>query len=171
MSIETLRASAAYLTSTVRRRNLIEYLAAAYVACRFGWIAGSAHATLVRAGAALVCAAALYVAFQLYQRGSARPIAPDLPADRLAAAYRSELCRQRDALRSVATWYIGPFIPGMALMLAGRVLERHDHGTGALPAGAVLVFVGAAVWYANAEAARRLQRRIDEIDGAEAHPG
>lgn len=165
MSIESIRAGADALTSSVRRRNMFEYLAAAYVTGRFGWIAATAHGRLVAIGAILVSAAGLFVAFQLHKRGSARPIAPDLPAESLDEAYRTELCRQRDALRSVALWYIGPFIPGMVLLLAGRTLERHaGQWSAALPGAAVVTIVFTAVWFANAESARSLQRRINALD-------
>jgi hypothetical protein len=165
MSIDSIRASATSLTRTVRQRNIVEYLAAAYVIGRFGWIAVTAHSALVALGATLVSAAGLMVAFQLSKRASARGIAPDLPADRLVAAYRSELCRQRDALSSVALWYLGPFIPGMVLLFAGRTMERAAGRRPAALAGtAVVAFVFAAVWFANAESSKRLQRRIDELD-------
>lgn len=169
MSIATIRAGAADLTRTVRQRNIIEYLAAAYVIVRFGWIAATGHSALVVTGATMVCAAGLFVAFQLSRRASARTIAPDLPDESLVAAYRTELCRQRDALRSVALWYIAPFVPGLALLFAGRALEPHAGRLPmALPAAAVVAIVFTAVWFVNAQAADRMQRRIDALDSPSA---
>jgi len=165
MTIEEIRARGDYFYKAVRRRNIGEYLAAAYVAGSFSWRAAVSHGALVRAADVLVAAGALFVAYQLYRRGSARTIPPALDDTSYAAAYRAELCRQRDALSNVLFWYIGPFVPGLALLVIARTAEGNAaHRTLALAGAAVVAFVFAVVWFINAQAARRMQWRIDEMD-------
>jgi len=167
MTIEEIRARGDYFYKTIRRRNIGEYLAAAYVAGSFSWRAAVAHGALVRAADVLVAAGALFVAYQLYRRGSARTIAPALDDTSYAAAYRAELCRQRDALNNVLLWYIGPFVPGLALLVIARTAEGNAaHRTLALAGAAVVAFVFAVVWFINAQAARRMQWRIDEMESS-----
>jgi hypothetical protein len=167
MPAEELPEKGEYLYKTVRRRNIGEYLAAAYVAGSFAWRAATAHGAIVTAGDVLVAAAAVFVAYQLYRRGSARAIPRELDAAAYAAAYRAELCRQRDALRDVPLWYIAPFVPGLALLTIGRMIEgQAAQRTSALAGSAVVVFVFAVVWFVNAQTARRMQWRIDEVDAS-----
>jgi hypothetical protein len=78
--------------------------------------------------------------------------------------HRRELVRQRDLLRSVWLWYIGPFVPGIVVFGMG-VGSRHGTGTwwNALP---FLCVFGGVMW-ANYRAARGLDRQIAELDRME----
>jgi hypothetical protein len=75
---------------------------------------------------------------------------------------------QRDALRSVG--YLAPFLPGMALLLAGRWFQSHatrrslgaDHLIIALT-GLMVIVVFVGVWLLNQRGARQLQRRIEDL--------
>ena len=77
---------------------------------------------------------------------------------------------QRDALRSVGVWYLAPFLPGMALLLAGRWFQSHatrrslgaDHLIIALT-GLMVIVVFVSVWLLNQRGARQLQRRIEDL--------
>jgi hypothetical protein len=122
----------------------------------------------MRVGAGLVVLAVPYVAWQLHRRGSAEGISA--PGETLVDAYRRHLIRQRDAIRSVGSWYIGPFVPGLTLMWIGMwlgplkpgmPLERKQISLVITGVFMIVVFVG--VWLLNQWGARRLQKKIDEL--------
>lgn len=168
MTLAQIHAKATTLQSKVRRRNVREYLASIVVIAAFSPVLLQRGSWLMQAGALLIIAATAFVAWQIHRRGSAQP-APD-GGEALIDAYRQQLIRQRDALRSVGAWYLAPFAPGMALLMLGRWFQHHaahrpiglDHLVIALSTAAVaLVFL--VVWLVNRRGADRLQRRIDEL--------
>ncbi|MEA3539769.1 MAG: hypothetical protein U9R73_11650 [Pseudomonadota bacterium] len=157
----------AALERRVGRRNLIEYLTAALM------IVGVVGLVLldVRLGALGVGTVGLIllgigggvVAWQLHRRtGSAMPIDGARPS---IDAYRDSLRRERDALASVARWYIGPMVPGMVTIYAGAFLKVP-------PGGRVLVIALAAVtgiamaWVIRINR-RGAQRIADELESHE----
>jgi hypothetical protein len=152
----------------IRRRNHVEYLASALVVVGFGAVAADSESWMIQLGAVLTIFAALFVAWQLHRRGSARRV-PDIGQD-LVAFHREELVRQRDALRSIGRWYLAPFVPGAAMVMLGRWFQAHvegrsvalDHLIIAL-ASVIVALVFLAVWQLNRRGADRLQRRIDEL--------
>jgi hypothetical protein len=122
---------------------------------------------LQKVGSVWIIFAAFYAAWQLHRRGSA--MSPErLGQVPLFEFARAQLVRQRDALRSIFWWYLLPFLPGLAMVLVGNGL--------AVPAGngppiwlrwvtlAAIIGAFAGVWWLNQRVARRLQRRIAEID-------
>jgi hypothetical protein len=82
--------------------------------------------------------------------------------------FRRELERQRDLVGSVWSWYLGPLIPGWVVLMVAlaRINPGHLRHFGLTFAAfnlfAALVFV--LIWRLNLWAARRLQRRIDELN-------
>jgi hypothetical protein len=77
---------------------------------------------------------------------------------------RAELIRQRDLLRSVWGWYLLPFVPGLLLILVGVALERPERRDWLAPGiVAAVTFVG--IGLLNQRVARKLQRRLDDLDG------
>ena len=76
---------------------------------------------------------------------------------------RSELVRQRDLLRSVWWWYLAPFVPGLLLILGGVALERPGRW-GWLAPGIVAAVTFVGIGLLNQRVARKLQRRIDDLD-------
>ena len=169
MTIAAIHEKARVFQTRIRRRNLIEY-----VACLVA-IAGYAPTLLQRgnwmmqAGAGLVIAGVVFIAWQLHLRASAAAL-PD-GREALIDFHRRELTRQRDALRSIAVWYIAPVVPGFALLTLGmwfRVPPSHrsveaDHLAIALM-GVIAALVFLVIWLLNQRGAERLQRRIDELD-------
>jgi hypothetical protein len=145
-------------------RNAVEYVACVIVVASFGYYVFTLPHVLQKIGSVLVIAAALYAPWQLHRRASAEP--PEKAgAMPIYNFLRAQLVRQREALRGIFWWYILPFIPGMVLIVVGKMLS--------LPAGparpqwiglAVMVALLAGIWWLNQLAARKLQRRIDEID-------
>ena len=69
-------------------------------------------------------------------------------------------------IRSVWWWYLLPFVPGLALILIGRAIERPDRWLRALGVAAVFAATFIIVGKLNERVARKLQRRIDDLDQA-----
>ena len=169
IAIDELRGYASKLQSAVLRRNMIEYAAAAFVVAIMGWGAIVSPFWIMKLAQAAGALGAGVVCWQLNRRGSARHMPPD-GTQSLLDFYRTELVRQRDALRSVGLWYIGPFVPSLILMGVGRWFQAHNPhrtlGTDHLIimlGGVVLVLVMAVVWLVNQLAAARLQKQIDGL--------
>jgi hypothetical protein len=168
MTLAAIHEKARTLQRKVGRRNTIEYVAGVFVV--LGFLPAVLHrgSWMMQAGGALIIAATLLVIWELHRRGSARPV-PEAGAP-LMDFYRAELIRQRDALRSVGVWYLGPFAPGMTLLLAGRWFQSHatrrslgaDHLVIALT-GLMVIVVFVGVWLLNQRGARQLQRRIEDL--------
>ncbi|HEY7807707.1 MAG TPA: hypothetical protein VIC34_10965 [Croceibacterium sp.] len=162
-----VRAGADKFYRKIRRRNLVEYAACAFVVVAFARNVVTLPHILQKVGSAWIVLAAFYAAWQLHRRGSA--MSPgDLGQVPLYQFVRQQLVRQRDALKSVFWWYMLPFLPGLAMLMIGN-------GQAVPPGGgppiwlrwvslAVIVGVFAGIWWLNQLAARKLQRRIAEID-------
>jgi hypothetical protein len=162
---------------TIARRNLVEYLAAALVIAIFLYCVWIIPMLLLRIGCCLIIMGTIYVMFQLHRRASAHAAPADMGLQSCVDFQRAELERQRDALRSVWSWYLLPFVPGMCVFLLGifQVAMRITQAAGrpfhtgiaiaaiALVAGCMaLVFL--AIWWLNQWAANKLQAQIDEIE-------
>jgi hypothetical protein len=164
--LEQLHAQADKLHRTVQRRNLREYIAAAIVIAAFGLYVFILPGVLMKTGSLLVIAATLFVVWQLVRRATAEPPPLHATLAELAAFHRCELVRQRDALKSVAVWYMAPFVPGMTLFIAGFAFAA-PLGRLAVPVAGMMAAICAAVfggvWRLNVWAARRLQKRIDAL--------
>ncbi|MBB4631223.1 hypothetical protein [Sphingosinicella soli] len=146
------------LERRVRRRNLIEYMTAAMMIVAVAGLvlldvrlgafgAGTIGLILLGIGGGVVVR-------QLHRRtGGGSAIDGARPS---IDAYRDSLRRERDALASVARWYIGPMLPGMVTIYASAFLNA--------PPGGRLLVIGLAAATAIAMAwVIRINRR-----GAEA---
>lgn len=117
----------------------------------------------------MVVAGTLFMAWQLHRRASSTP--PEKAGTTPIYLFlREQLVRQRDALAGVFWWYMLPFIPGLLVMTVGSAMLRAQTHPGASPvpgliAGAVTVLVFGGIWWLNQRVARKLQKRIDDIDG------
>lgn len=164
--VEALRRRAERFDRGVRRRNLREYVAAILVAAATIYFAVVRDEPVTRLGCLVTLAGTAIAVWQLHRRTAVDMRDPVRLAAPLATHYRDELCRQRDALRSVWLWYLLPLLPGPELMLLGRHLAGH------LPIAKVsdlaifllMPVVGLLVLLLNLHGARRLQRRIDALD-------
>lgn len=170
VTLANIHDNAAHFERRVRRRNMREYIAAAIAVAVLGLYVWRLPGLLAKAGSALCIAGVLYVVWQLHSRASADASPDDSSAVALVDFHRRMLIRQRDALRTVWRWYLAPLVPGMLVLLTGvyfgavgatRVMVLSHILTWVLPLF-ILAFGG--VWWLNAGAARRLQRRIDELD-------
>jgi hypothetical protein len=158
-------------------RNIREYVAGVFVAVVFAYYAFRFPTLLVRIGCGLLIAGVFYVMYELHHRASAEPASLELPLNSCAEFQRRQLVRQRDALRSVWSWYLLPFIPGMFVFLCGlfEFVMRLTQAAGtAFHVGAAIAsfsLIGAgvaavffAIWKLNQWAANKLQSQIDELD-------
>ena len=74
----------------------------------------------------------------------------------------TELARQRDALRSVWLWYLGPLLPGLVVFMWGRQGGSAHHPVELLVDGLMLAVFVAIAWL-NRRSAAKLQRQIDAL--------
>lgn len=175
-SPEEIRDRAIRLQRTVRFRNLREYVAAAFVLAIFSGYAWQANTWFAKAGPALIVAGTLYIMFQLYTRAASLPVPGSEGGTRITEScvqfHRRELERQRDLLRTVWRWYLGPLVPGLFVMLLDRFIEAWAKGGFAIVAslGSVLITVLAflGVWWLNHVGAKKLEREINTLGATSA---
>ena len=173
-SAEDVRRRARAFERRLRWRNLQEYVAAALVAGVFTYVAFVAEGTiLLRLGCALCVGGIVYVAVHLYRHGSPQAEDPAVATTDYAACYRRELERQRDLLRGVWRWYLGPLVPGMVLFMTSVPLEapigprRWPLWIAAIAGAGFAGLVFLAVARLNQVAVRRIEREIETLRVAE----
>ena len=166
--LEEVRKSADRLYRVVTWRNRIEYVGCAIAVVVFTYKFFTAPTIFHRVGLALLIAAFIYMPWQLHRRASA--VSPDTEGTMPIYAFlRAQLVRQRDAFRSIVGWYILPWLPGLALLFAGNGLDPEIEAAGPPIWARWLVLFGIAAfigfyWWIHQRAARKVQKRIDEID-------
>jgi hypothetical protein len=168
MPLEEIRRKAGKFQRRINLRNLREYVAAAIVAGIFALYVKWFPNFLMRAGSVLTIFAALYISYQIYRKGSANVLPQDCDFDCCIDFHRRELERQRDLLRRIWRWYLGPFIPGMLLFFLGTQFAAHPpfphHGLSFAWELAVAAIVLVLIAKLNERAANRLQRQIDNLE-------
>jgi Flp pilus assembly protein TadB len=164
MALEDIRTQAGKLHSRVRWRNFAELAGAAVAVGVFGFYIWLFPDPLMRTGSVLVILGTLYVVWQLLTRARTEAVPGEGSAASWTDYYRSELVRQRDALKGVWKWYLAPMAPGLALFLAGMVHSRPQAALGAIAgAAAFCAVVFLAIGFLNTWAAGRLQKMIDSL--------
>lgn len=166
IDMEKVMKAASKFQRQIRLRNFIEYAAGGVVML---WTAHSAlfvpAPPLVKVGSVLLGLGALVVVTVLRKRGHAAGDPPFSAAtSELVAWHRSELARQRDLLYSVPVWYLGPFLPGMLAIAAGRWLERPDRAHDVAIATAIIALVFGATAALNWVGARKLDRKLRDLE-------
>jgi len=166
--LEDVRKGAKKFYRFVWWRNAVEYVAAAVAIVVFTYQAFVMPHILHKLGCILIVAASIYGPWQLHRRASA--VAPEMAGTMPIYTFlRGQLVRQRDALRTIFGWYMLPFFPGLALLIIGNGVDSKIEAAGPpiwqrWVALGVMAAIFAGIWWANRYVARRLQRRIDEID-------
>jgi uncharacterized membrane protein YdcZ (DUF606 family) len=164
MPLEEIRRKALQFEKRIKRRNLREYLGGALGVAAYTYYIFKFDNVVIRAGCVLVIAGALYVLVQLYKRASPGTLPADMALTASLEFHRRELARQRDLLRSVWRWYLGPLIPGLVVFAAGIMRYR----VGATVRFLLILFgVFGLIGWINHRAALRLDRRIAELDHLE----
>jgi hypothetical protein len=171
MSLADIHLHAQRFQSRIRTRNMIEYAAAAVVVVSFGWTAAITPEPIAQIGAGLIALGTFYVCWQLYRLGRAAKRGElDVGAQSWAAFHRAELARQREALRTVWSWYLAPFVPGMLVFLAGVSFTTANPAP--FPARLAVFLAGLAIMagmfaviaWLNARAVKRLDAEIAALD-------
>jgi len=162
MSLDDIRRKTLEFQVKISRRNLREYVAAAFVflSMALSFQKGPLAAVLIIAGV-------LYVVWQLHSRGAARTAPPDGDFATYLDFHRRELERQRDLLRTIWSWYLGPMIPGLAVAVVSSAIKNPRPWIFVYAILVVLLFLG--IGKLNLDAARKLQREIDALNAMEAH--
>jgi hypothetical protein len=164
MSLADIRRTAQTFQTTIGRRNAREYLFAVAGSIAFLAMMWILPGLVTKIGCAMTLLAIYFVVYQLHRDGSARVVPVDVAAGDCLAFHRGKLERQRDLLRRVGPWQLGPMVPGLGLFFAGLWLRNvNDRGdvlamtiTGLLMAAVLVV-----VYWLNIRAANELQRELD----------
>ena len=159
---ENLRAEATAFQRKIERRNRREYLAGAFVIPVFCFYIWLFPYWVTRVGAAMVVLGTMVVMWQLHQRASSRVVPSDFGGACLQFQC-AELARQRDALRSVWLWYLGPLLPGLVVFMWGQQGGSANHPVELIVDVFMLVVFLAIAWL-NRRAAVKLQRQIDTLE-------
>jgi hypothetical protein len=172
MSLEEIRRRAGKFQSRIWLRNAREYAGVVVVAIVFGLYMKWFPNPTMRAGSVMIIAGALYVAYQLRRRASSATAPAAAEFEQCLGFHRHELERQRDALESIWSWYLGPFAPGLVVFIAGTTITapigpiRYR----VLMAAVSFAVIGVAFWLVaqmNLRAARKLQTQIDRLRALE----
>jgi hypothetical protein len=166
MPLEEIQRRALRFENRIQSRNLREYAGGAVGLAVFTYYIFKFPSPMTRAGSALVIAGMLYVMVQIYRRASPDKVPADLAWTASLEFHRRELVRQRDLLRSVWRWYIGPLIPGLLVFTAGTMPQHAPAWTFLALVLFYLVVFGGIVWL-NHRAAVGLDRQIAELDNLE----
>ena len=166
MPLEEIRRKARQFEKRIQSRNLREYLGGALAIAIFTFDIFKFPTPVARTGSALIIAGVLCIVVQIYKRAAPGKMPADLALTASLKFHRLELVRQRDLLRSVWLWYIGPIVPGLVVFTVG-LLPHHAGGQAACLLFFATVF-GGIVWV-NHRAAVRLDRQIAELDNLESY--
>jgi hypothetical protein len=168
MTLAAIHDKARAFDKRIQARNAREYVACGVVIVGFAPAFFLPVHWLMKAGAAWIILSVFFVAWQLHRRASNEAL--PAPGETLVDAYRRQLTRQRDAARTVWSWYLGPMAPGMVLLCVGMWLGPPRLGVpierahaSILITAVLVVVVWVGVWWLNQRGAKRLQKRIDEL--------
>jgi Flp pilus assembly protein TadB len=169
MSAEDIRKRAGTLERKVRWRNIREYVAALMAMAMAAYFFATTHGLLVRTTFALFIGGLAWMVVQLHRRGSARRAPAGVDTSTGLRFFREELVRQRNMLRSVWAWYLAPLIPGFVVYTIGYAVTfpRPAVWAGLALLDGLVAAMFLVIWKLNVRAARRLQRMLDSLNGAE----
>ncbi|MBZ5590618.1 MAG: hypothetical protein LAP39_00165 [Acidobacteriia bacterium] len=120
-----------------------------------------------RTAGGVIIAVALYMIGQVYRKGSIGAVPPEATSSVARGYYRTQLERQRAALRSVWSWYAGPML-AILLTFALQVPFAHPDEPALWSRSAPFVLLS-LLWsvgfaYISRREAHKLQREIDALD-------
>jgi len=164
ISIEELRVKAAKFNRLIRWRNVREYVAALIVIVWAGAGLWKVHDPVERIAFALLMAGAAYYMWHLKKWGSAMSLPTDMGRTDCVRFYQSELARQRDLVGGIGKWAIGPMIPGLALLNTYLILFPPTNRRFSVVSAVFQAALISTIGWLNLRAARRLDRRIKELD-------
>lgn len=161
MSTETVRRKSAELERKVWRQNIFTaVLFAVAIAVEF-WQVWRDPELLERVGDLLTIAAFILAAWQFRSAAAVHAMPAGLGRTASVGFYRTQLARRRN-LEAHPWRYLALFVPGVALSLFGRVVDRPLAESVALAVFGVALFL--AVAWVHHHSARRRQREIDSLE-------
>jgi hypothetical protein len=166
MSVAEIRERASTLQSIVKRRNFREYAVGAVLIVLFSLAAYFARTPLSAFACALTAAGVAFVMWRMHVLGRAASEHEIASAcNSWTAFYRQELVRQRDALRGIWSWYLGPLVPGMVVYWIS-VGVKGGMWSWLIAVGGLALTAAVFAWVADANkrAAAALQAEIDVLD-------
>lgn len=173
MSLDDIRTHASSFQGRIAARNMREHIVGALLIVVFTGIAIVAEGTLARLGLLLTAAGVAFVMWQLHRQARGATIDEVCLVADWTRFHRTQLVRQRDALRNVWLWYLSPLVPGAALSWIAAVLGIVAEGNipsaltfgvlGPLVMGGVF---GGVLWL-NREAADALDAEIRKLDAGQ----
>lgn len=164
ISVEELRAKAAKFNGRIRWRNVREYVAALIIIVWGGAGLWKVTDTVERIAFALILVGAIYYIWHLWKWGSAMSLPADLGRADCVRFYQSELARQRDLVGSTWKWAIGPLLPGLALLNTYLIVFPPSSRRFSVVVAVLQATLMSTIGWLNLRAARRLDRRIKELD-------
>ncbi|MDG0854252.1 hypothetical protein [Roseateles puraquae] len=166
LTLDTVKQEVQRTHRRVARRNAMEYAACVLVIAVFGFYITVFPSPLMRAGSALIILATVFIAWQLHRRASNQALPGAAGEQGWMQHQRAQLARQRDALRSAWLWYVAPLLPGTVLFRWGVEVDLAPGGPFARgwAANLAIALIFGAVALVNWLAARRLQKRLDQLD-------
>ncbi len=168
MSMDEIRSKAVRFERQIRMRNRRETTVAVVMIVVFGLFLYVFPSPMERAGSLLTIAGMVFVIYRMNRQAAPENVPAGGGFESCVAFHRRELERQRDLLRSIGLWYLGPLMPGVVVfslaVIAPKIRPEHPADWWrALPGLAIMV---AWFWFTirlNRRAAAGLQRTIDEL--------
>lgn len=154
----------------IRRRDLLESVAAAAVFLFFGWLAWHDPSPLVRTGALIIMGGSALIYWKL-RHARTRHADPSLdrPVADVLRTERAKVDEQIRLLETVLWWYIAPLLLGLLLVTVG------DNGgsTFTLVYGTVILAGAAGIYVLNQRAVKNdlrprreeLTRLLEQVEG------
>lgn len=164
MVLDEVRNRVAVLERAVRWRNGSEYAAGVLGLAVIARALPALPNVVFQIGAVMLALGAVYVAYNLHRRTSARTLPAALGITEAVAFHRAELLRHLDALRSVQRWYLLPFVPGMATILIAALIEHPEQWASRLAVVPVWVLLHWWILRMNERAAVKVEREIGALD-------
>jgi di/tricarboxylate transporter len=167
MSVEQVRLEAGRFGRKIGARNLREYVVAVVMMIYFGFWFSRIPYVAAKVGFGLLIAGLAYLVWHMLSKGSPGTMDETAGLSGWIEFRRRELVRQRDLLRSVWKWYLGPCVPGLVVLVVWFVLANRSKPIVVLGAAVYALVVAAGFWWMarlNAKGADKLQRQIDELD-------
>lgn len=161
---DVLREEAAAFQRRIGMRNRQEYITCFGINSVFGFYIWAFPA--IRLGSLLLIFGSLIALLQFHKRASSCSLPAELAAVDCMTFHRQQLVRQRDALRSLWLWYIGPFVPGLLVFCREVAAELGASFPPAfsLSLNLIVVVVLMLIVLFNLRSAKKLQRQIEQLD-------
>ena len=162
--IEDIKRRAEQFQGKIGSRNLLEWLAAAFVALWFGHSALTTENTTLMVGGWMVVAGAIGIVVFMVLKGRVQvSLDPNSDPRAFAQAYAEALLAQARLLRTVPIWYLAPLGAGMLTLLAGFFSESGGDDPILWLYSALVVAVFAAIAWMNRRAAGKLQAEAETL--------